>query len=498
MQQTVNRYKEILKKREALGHAMGVLSYDSETVMPKNAAPHMAETMAVLSEESYNLVVNDEFRTLLEELNANSDTLDEITRREVEEDLKQLKKLEKVPVEEYTQYQRLVSESSVKWREAKQTNNYNLFKPYLERLIAAERSLMAHMHPDMDTYNAMLDEYSEGLSTSMLEPFFANVKEKLVPVIHAICESGRQVDDSLLFKPFPLEEQRKLSSFVMDFLGIDRDSCVIGEVEHPFTTNFNKHDVRLTTHYHEDAVLSNLFSVAHEGGHCLYELNVGDELIGSPLSGGSTMSLHESQSRLFENMICRSPEFISLLYVKMKELFPEQMKDVSEALLYRAANKSIPSLIRTEADELTYPLHIMIRYEIEKRLVAGTLSVDELPNEWNRLYKEYLGVDVPDDTHGLLQDSHWSGGMIGYFPSYCVGSAYAAQIYHNISKEVDISATIAAGGVKPIVEWLTDKLYRFGRSKTPKELTASVLCGEFDPKFYTDYLINKFTALYEL
>lgn len=357
---------------------------------------------------------------------------------------------------------------------------------------------MAHMHPDMDTYNAMLDEYSEGLSTSMLEPFFANVKEKLVPVIHAICESGRQVDDSLLFKPFPLEGQRKLSSFVMDFLGIDRDSCVIGEVEHPFTTNFNKHDVRLTTHYHEDAVLSNLFSVAHEGGHCLYELNVGDELIGSPLSGGSTMSLHESQSRLFENMICRSPEFISLLYVKMKELFPEQMKDVSEALLYRAANKSMPSLIRTEADELTYPLHIMIRYEIEKRLVAGTLSVDELPNEWNRLYKEYLGVDVPDDTHGLLQDSHWSGGMIGYFPSYCVGSAYAAQIYHNISKEVDISATIAAGGVKPIVEWLTDKLYRFGRSKTPKELTASVLCGEFDPKFYTDYLINKFTALYEL
>lgn len=498
MQQAIARYKEITQKRMALEHAMGVLSYDSETVMPKNGAPHMAETMAILSEEAYKLHVNDEMRALLDKLSANSAMLDDITRREVEEDIKALQKLERIPVEEYTQYQRLVSEASVKWREAKQTNNYQLFKPYLARLIAAAKAMAGYMHPDMDAYDALLEEYSEGLSVKMLDPFFADVKAKLVPVIHAVCASGRQIDDSPLAKPFPLEGQRKLSAFVMDFLGIDKDSCVIGEVEHPFTTEFNKHDVRLTTHYHETAVLSNLFSVAHEGGHCLYELNMGDELIGSPLSGGSTMTLHESQSRLFENMICRSKEFIALLYAKMLEIFPEQMQGISRDMLYRAANKAMPSLIRTEADELTYPLHIMIRYEIEKRLIAGTLGVDELPNEWNRLYKEYLGVDVPNDAQGVLQDSHWSGGMIGYFPSYCVGSAYSAQIYNNIAKEMDIPATIAAGGVKPIVEWLTGKLYRFGKLKKPAELSASVLCGEFDPSYYTDYLINKYSELYKL
>ncbi len=498
MQDALKQYKAILKKREALNHAIGVLEYDSETAMPKNGAPHLAETIATLSEESYNLQVNDEVRTLLDKLSENIDELDEITRREVEEEIKQLKKLENVPIEEYSEHSRLISEASVVWREAKQTNNYKLFRPYLDRIIAISKSMMGHMHPGMDTYDALLEEFSEGLSVKMLEPFFADVRAKLVPVIHAVCESSNQVDDSPFKKPFAIEGQRKLSSFVMDFLGIDRNSCVLGEVEHPFTTNFNKHDVRLTTHYYENDVLSNMFSVAHEGGHCLYELNVGDELIGSPLTGGSTMTLHESQSRLFENMICRSREFISLLYPKMKQIFPAEMSGVSEELLYRAANKSMPSLIRTEADELTYPLHIMVRYEIEKKLIAGTLSTDDLPDEWNRLYKEYLGIDVPDDTHGVLQDSHWSGGSIGYFPSYCVGSAYSAQIYDNIAKDIDIAKVVSAGGVKPIVEWLTARLYRFGRLKTPAELSKSVLCGEFDPAHYTNYLTKKFSELYKL
>lgn len=498
MQDTVKKYKQLIKKRAALGHAMGVLSYDSETVMPKNGAPHMAETMATLSEELYRLRVNDELRDMLNELEANKAELDPVTRREVEFELKELKKLERVPVEEYSAFDRLISEASIVWREAKRNSDYQLFKPYMKRIVAASKAMAGYMYPGKPAYDALLEEFSEGLSMDMLEPFFKNVKAKLVPVIHAVCECGRQADDSKLRLPFPIEGQRRLSSFVMDFLGIDKNSCVIGEVEHPFTTAFNKHDIRLTTHYHEEDVLSNLLSVAHEGGHCLYELNIGDELIGSPLASGATMALHESQSRLFENMICRSPEFIALLYPRMKEIFPLQMQDISEELLFRAANRAEPSLIRTEADELTYPLHIMVRYEIEKQLIAGTLSVDDLPEAWNSMYKEYLGVDVPDDKAGVLQDSHWAGGMIGYFPSYCVGSAYSAQIYHNIAKEIDIPATVAQGGVKPIVEWLTDRLYRFGKLKTPEELSRSVLCGEFDPDYYTDYLTKKFTELYKL
>ena len=210
------------------------------------------------------------------------------------------------------------------------------------------------------------------------------------------------------------------------------------------------------------------------------------------------MGVHESQSRLFENIIGRSQGFTAHIFPTMQRLFPEQLHGVTAQDFYRAVNKSVPSLVRTEADELTYSFHIMIRYELEKRLIAGTLSVDELPEAWNALYKEYLGVDVPDDTHGVLQDSHWSGGSFGYFPSYSIGSAYGAQFVHAMKKDLDVDALVAAGELAPIIDWLTDKIYRFGRIKTPDQLLLDT-CGEsFDPQYYVDYLTDKFTAIYGL
>lgn len=492
------RYKAILKQRMALGHAMGVLSYDEETVMPKKAAPQLAETMGILSEEMYKLSVNDEVREVLAVLSENEAKLDPITKREVELELRDIKRLERVPQKEYAELSALRAKASSVWRQAKQTNDYQLFKPYLKQLVEAMRRLAGYMFPEKNAYDALLEYFSEGLSQAMLDPLFAKIKAALVPVIHAVQNSPYQIDDAPFKKPFPIEGQRIISNFVMDFLGIDRDRCIIGEVEHPFTTNFSKNDVRITTHYYENALISGMMSTAHEGGHSLYELDMGDDLIGSPLSGGATMTLHESQSRLFENMICRTKEFAAILYPKLLEVFPKEMEGISEEELYLALNKSEPSLIRTEADELTYPLHIMIRYDIEKMLINGDVDVDELPAVWNRLYKEYLGIDVPNDTCGVLQDSHWSGGMIGYFPSYCVGSAYAAQIYHEMSKTVDINAAIAGGGVEPIVAWLTEKLHRYGSLLTPKQLANSVLCGEFNPDYYINYLTEKFTTLYKL
>jgi carboxypeptidase Taq len=244
--------------------------------------------------------------------------------------------------------------------------------------------------------------------------------------------------------------------------------------------------------------LSSFFSVIHEGGHSLYELNTADELVGSPLGTGASMGIHESQSRLFENMIGRSRAFIELIHPAMAELFPGQMKKVSPELLYRAANRAEPSLIRIEADELTYSLHIMVRYELEKKLIAGTLEVKDLPEAWNALYKEYLGVDVPDDTHGVLQDSHWSGGSFGYFPSYSIGSAYAAQIYDAMAKNVDIDAAVRSGDLSPVVGWLTEKIYRFGSLKKPNELILNACGKPFDPTYYTRYLTEKYRAIYKL
>lgn len=254
----------------------------------------------------------------------------------------------------------------------------------------------------------------------------------------------------------------------------------------------------MTTHYYEDTFLSSLFSVIHEGGHALYEMGVDPSYDYTPIGTGASTGMHESQSRLFENMIGRREEFINLIYPKIVELFPTQFEGVTAEMLYLAANKSQPSLVRIEADELTYSLHIMVRYELERQLFAGTITTAELPQRWNAMYKEYLGVDVPNDTLGVLQDTHWPGAMFGYFPSYAVGSAYAAQIFATMEKEMDVGAQIKTGNLAPIVEWLREKIHKYGMLKKPQELLEAATGESFNPKYYTDYLIKKYSRIYGL
>ena len=279
---------------------------------------------------------------------------------------------------------------------------------------------------------------------------------------------------------------------------MDRSHCGIAETEHPYTTNFNNKDVRITTHYHEDDLASSMYSVIHEAGHALYELGADDRYNYTALSGGVSMGIHESQSRFYENIIGRSRAFIKCIFPKVKELFPEQLADVDEEMFYRAVNKAEPSLIRTEADELSYCNHIMVRYEIEKQLIAGTLSVSQVPEEWNRLYKEFLGIDVPNDRLGCLQDSHWSGGSIGYFPSYALGSAYGAQMLSVMEKDLgNIYSEVEKGDLSRVTKWLKDHIHAYASFKKPRELFKAV-CGEFNAQYYIDYLNDKFSELYNL
>lgn len=241
-----------------------------------------------------------------------------------------------------------------------------------------------------------------------------------------------------------------------------------------------------------------MFSVIHEGGHGLYELGCDDCYNQSVLGGGVSMGIHESQSRFYENIIGRSQAFVHAIFPKVKEFFPEQLQDVTEEMFYRAINKAEPSLIRTEADELTYCLHVMVRYEIEKLLMDGSLSVAQVPQTWNRLYQQYLGVQVPDDTNGCLQDSHWSGGSIGYFPSYALGSAYGPQMLHAMEQELgDIWQDVAAGDLSKVTGWLRENIHRHAGYRKPGDLFRQV-CGEFDAKYYTDYLTEKYSKLYDL
>jgi carboxypeptidase Taq len=491
------KFKEALRVMDAYNHAMGVMYYDIETVAPKNAIGGFSETMATLSEITYKLSVNEENFELLDFLTAHEGELDEITRREVEEAQKSLKLLRNIPMEEYVEFQRVQSEASAVWHEAKVKSDYPMFEPHLHKLVEFTRKFAAYAAPEEDPYDYWLNEFEEGFTQDVLDNYFEKIKAGLVPLIHRISEK-EQPDDSFMHKFYPAEKQRKLSDYLMEVMGIDRNDCSIGETEHPFTTGFNKHDLRITTHYYENDLASSMYSVIHEGGHATYEMGNSDELIGSPLSGGASCGMHESQSRFYENIIGRSPAFIELVFPKIKEMFPEELEGVTAEQFYKAVNRAEPSLIRTEADELTYSMHVLIRYEIEKKLIHGELDTKDVPAEWNRLYKEYLGVDVPDDKRGCLQDSHWSGGSFGYFPSYSLGSAYGAQILASMKKELDVDALVRAGDIPAVTEWLREHIHKYGMIKKPKEL-LNICCGaEFDPKFYIDYLTEKFTKLYDL
>lgn len=499
--ESVQQAREALKKLEqaqaAYNHALGVLYLDATTAAPSDTWEGRGKTMEVMSQITYDLLVNDENDELLSYLEAHADELDAQTKREVEVLRKSYDQIHRIPAEEYVAYSVLINDAESVWHKVKPEDDFAAFAPYLEKIVDYNRKFAGYYHPEMAPYDALLNEYEEGMNVETLDAFFAQLRQTIVPLIEKI-RATKQIDDAFLYRHYPVEIQRKLSDYLMEVMGIDRTHCGIAETEHPFTTNFNNKDVRITTHYFEDNLVSSMFSVIHEGGHALYELGADDCYNYTALAGGVSMGIHKSQSRFYENIIGRSPAYVHAVFPKLKELFPEQLADVDENMFYRAINKAEPSLIRTEADELTYCLHIMVRYEIEKQLIGGTLAVKDVPAEWKRLYKKYLGVDVPSDREGCLQDSHWSGGSIGYFPSYALGSAYGAQMLHKMQEEIgDIWPDVAKGDLSKVTDWLRSHIHRYASFKKPVELFESV-CGKFDAKYYTDYLTEKYTKLYGL
>ena len=493
----VARLDEIEAIASAYGHAMGVLGLDAATAAPLGSAEGRGRTMAVLSKVVYDLAASAENRELLDYLAAHADELDAQHRRQVEIRKRDCEQLTRIPQEEYVAYNVLLNKAEGIWRVAKQTNDFASFAPVLEEIVAFNRKFAGYYDPDKAPYDALLNEYEEGLTMETLDGFFSKLRQVIVPLVKAISEK-EQPDTSFLEKSYPIEDQKRLAKYLMDTIGLDPNKCTIAESEHPFTCGFNNADVRITTHYHEHHPTFAMFSTIHEGGHALYELGVEDDYNHTCLTGGASMGIHESQSRFYENIIGRSLEFIELIFPKMQEIFPEQLAGVTAYDLYRAVNKAQPSLVRTESDELTYALHIMVRYEIEKQLIGGTLEVKDVPAAWNKLYKEYLGIDVPSDTLGCLQDSHWSGGSIGYFPSYALGSAYGAQMKAVMEQELGpIAPYIAKGDIAAITAWLKEHIHRFGNFKKPNAIFADA-CGQFDPKYFADYLTEKYSKIYEL
>ena len=492
----LEQLKELQIKQYAYNCAQSALYLDGVTVAPRDTSEGRGVALGILAGESHKLFSDPKVGELLEFLTAHAGELELSQRRQVEELLRAYRQLSRIPAEEYMEYAVLTNEASDVWHRAKEESNFELFRPVLEKLVAFNRKFAGYYDSTKAPYDALLNEYERGVDMAYLDEFFAAIRSKLVPLIRAVGEA-EQIDDSFLHLHYPVEDQRKFSDYLMEVLGLDRAHCTIGETEHPFTLNFNNKDVRITTNYQENNVADSMYSVIHEGGHAMYELQVGDEIQYTCLAGGVSMGVHESQSRFYENIIGRSLPFVQAIFPRMKEIFPAQLADVTAEQFYRAVNKAQPSLIRTEADELTYSFHVMVRYEIEKQLIGGTLEVKDIPAEWNRLYKEYLGVDVPDDKRGCLQDSHWSGGSFGYFPSYALGSAYAAQMLRNMEQEMDVWGPVARGDLSAVSAWLGDKVHRFGCLLEPAQVVENA-CGKFDPTVYVDYLVEKYSELYKI
>ena len=496
MNNSLKIYNETNKKIKALSLAGFLIGWDMQTEMPKKA--DHGEQLATLSEMEYNLSTAPEYKNAIDVLYNNKESLDELLKHEITVMKEANDKLSKIPVDEYVAFSSLTNEFYNVYVDCKQNNDFKTAMPYYQKVIEYRHKYAKWLETaDLKGYDVLLNEFERGMTVKEYDNFFNLLKEKLVPVIAKINALPKK-QFKWAEQAFPAEGQKAFQEYLREVFGFSPSNTVIKESEHPFTTSNTVTDVRITNHFYENNFASSIFSAIHEMGHGLYELQVAPEIDATMSGGGASMAMHESQSRFMENLIARSPAFWHKHFDKLKEIFPAQLDGVTVNDMIEYVNLAECSLIRTEADELTYSFHVLIRYEIEKAIMNGEVNAENMPQKWNELYKQYLGVDVPDDTHGCLQDVHWAYGEFGYFPTYSLGSAYASQIYAAMSKDFNIEEAISQGNMKLITDWLKEKIHKYGSSKFSKDILFIATGEEFNPKYYVDYLVNKYSALYKL
>jgi carboxypeptidase Taq len=493
-----------LKRRLAeivdVRRAERLLSWDQHVVMPPGGANARAEQLATLGRISHDLFVSDDIGRLLERLrpfgeqpphDSDDAALVRVTRRDWE-------KARRVPSELRAEITRQAALAYETWTEARRTSNFSLFLPALEKNVELKHRYVECFEPRDELYDILLDDFEEGMTTAEARAVLDDVREELVPLIREVAERSDAVDDSCLYGDFPLERQKHFEHVVLERFGYDPASWRLDPTVHPFASSTTTTDIRITTRYFSDRFES-LFSTMHEFGHGLYEHQVDPALERTPLQRGASMALHESQSRMWENLVGRSLPFWRRFYPQLQKLFPEPLGRVDVEAFYRAVNKVQPSFIRVEADEATYNLHIILRFELEQEVFGGELRLADLPDAWNARMREYLGIDVPDDAKGVLQDVHWSFGGFGYFPTYSLGNVVSCQIWEKLREALpDLDDQIEQGDFAPLRDWLREHLHRHGRKFTPRETLERVVGGPMDAGPYIRYLREKLGGIYEL
>ena len=496
LQDLLTFYEEYKTKIAAFGFVFGSLEFDLSTKAPKDGAAFTAEMLSVFQSDYFSYATAPEHIQKIEELQAATD--DEMLKKEIALRLRDLHKISKLPKEVYVDYEKTISEAQRVWEDAKAADDYAMFKPHLISLIEKKKHILTYYDIEGSDYNHLVAEYQDGMTVELYDAFFAEVKEKLVPLIHRIKNEGRAIDTSVLMKDFDIETQIEFTEDLKEALQMNPRKTYLTESVHPFCCFFSNNDVRFTTKYIADNVMSSILSVTHEYGHALYGLQVDATFVKTELADGIGYAMHESQSRLLENYVGRNRGFWSRLYPKFQAKFPEQLAHTDLDTFLDMVNVSIPGFIRVEADELTYPLHVLIRYEIEKMIFNGEADYDTLDELWADKYEEYLGIRPATKEEGILQDVHWSCGYFGYFPSYALGSAFASQFYSKLKKDMDVDQVLADGQFDKIAEWLKENIHRYGASKSFNEILMDVTGEEFNPSYYTDYLVEKYTKLYHL
>ncbi len=492
----LDAFKGYLKDIEFLNSAIGALYWDSRVNIPRKGVAYRGEVLGYLSAELYRKQTSDTMKAFIDEFSALADA-DDVTRAMADRAKREYDRSMKIPEERYRAYVVAVSAAESAWEEAKGKADYAMFKPHLETLIGFNREFAEYWGAGAQKYDKLLDYYEPGATTATLDAVFGEVRDAIVALLNKI-KTKPKPDDSFLKSVFPVDAQARFSHHVLEKMGYDFEAGRLDVSVHPFTITMGLDDVRITTHYYENELRSALYSSIHEGGHAIYEQNIDPALAGTMLMTGASMGIHESQSRLYENLVGRSRAFWEYFYPEAQKAFP-QLANVPLESFYKAVNSVQPSLIRIEADELTYSLHIIIRYEMEKAIFDGGAEIDDLPALWNAKYKEYLGVEPKNDGEGILQDTHWSGGNFGYFPSYALGNLYGAQFLHTMKRDVpDMERRIASGDLECVNAWFKEHVHRHGAVYLPAELIQKVTGEPLTARYFIDYLNAKYADVYGL
>lgn len=499
MEKKLEQLKTLLAEVADLGSAAALLGWDQQTYMPAGGTEERGYALSTVQTIAHVKFTSHEIGNLLSELEPEVAKLDpdsdearlvKVTRRQYDKDTK-------VPPEWVAEFAQATTQAHQAWMEARAESNFAKFQPFLEKIVTLRRSYADFFAPYDHIYDPLLDDFEPGMKTADVKAIFAVLRPQQVALGQAIA-SRPQVDDSFLHQPFDEQKQWDFGVEVITKFGYDWQRGRLDKAPHPFTQNFGIDDVRITTRIAPDFLNTNLFGTLHEAGHAMYEQGSDPAYRRSPLAGGASLAVHESQSRMWENLVGRSLAFWEFFFPRLQQAFP-QLSGVSLEKFYKAINRVQPSLIRVEADEATYNLHIMLRLELEIALMEDTLAVKDLPEAWNSRMQEYLGLTPPDDAKGVLQDIHWSGGMIGYFSTYALGNLISAQLWERILVDIpDLEKQIRQGEFSALLGWLRDKIHRVGSKFEPQELVQHVTGSKIDPAPYVRYLTSKYSHIYGL